>query len=623
MKQKRWIELSKPYLMLAIPFLLTDVAVRILTAGVNYFQIAMLLPTVLFTLSWVGLFVGITMNLKRNTGRIVYGLCFAVFFIMYLVHGVYFPYTGFFFSFSLLFLAGEGSAYILDTVKNAEPFVWLGAVVILASFILVMRCFPKNEKTEKKRLLYVLGGFVLLHLITPLLYGKANDDLQWDSWRNPRNVYENFNDANKNMKICGLYEYTMRDFYVTFLKPEEEADAEELAFLEETYQSTTTHVANGYTGRFAGKNVIVLQLEGIDSWLLSEEDMPNLWALRSEALNFDNHYSYYNGGGSTFNSELAVNTGFITPISYIQNAYSFNKNVYPGSLPALLKEQGYRVNAFHMNTGEYYSRELNYLNWGYDAYHSLLDDSEYSDASYELDRELILNESFYNEMFCGEEPFMHYIITYTPHTPFSGEGELGQMLAEERYGDDVPELSEEEYARMFAAETDKMIGLLMEALEENGLLEDTIIVAFADHYLYTLNDKTILDKYKETKNHLINYTPFFVWSKGQKAETFSKANSQLDILPTLLNLLGIAYTEEYYIGRDILDDAYGGYVFFSDYSWLDGTYYVENGKEVTVYAGDGETPENISEEYLEFMNSEINRLIRQNDLTLKYNFFKN
>ena len=53
-----------------------------------------------------------------------------------------------------------------------------------------------------------------------------------------------------------------------------------------------------------------------------------------------------------------------------------------------------------MNTGEYYSRELNYLNWGYDEYYSLMDDEGRSDAKAQLDTELILNESFYEKMFC-------------------------------------------------------------------------------------------------------------------------------------------------------------------------------------------------------------------------------
>jgi len=98
----------------------------------------------------------------------------------------------------------------------------------------------------------------------------------------------------------------------------------------------------------------------------------------------------------------------------------------------------------------------------------------------------------------------------------------------------------------------------------------------------------------------------------EKIET-DKVNSQLDILPTVLNLFGIKYVEEYYIGKDIFDENYSGYVFFNDYSWYDGDVYVQDGAIVQ-----GEKMELAK---LYEMNDRINKLIRQNDLTLKYDYF--
>jgi len=602
-------------ILLAVPFLLMDIVIRVLAYDINYFRAEMVFANIIFVLLFIFLFVGVALNLNRLVGRIFYGVCFGVFFFCFFTHCVYYTYTGFFFGFNLLQSASEGSAYIWDTIVNTSPLIFLICIAIIACAVFAIIKFPKHEKSNWKNLAIVCAVFVLLHLITPSFMGKANDTLKWDNWRNPRNVYDSFNDSNKTMKICGLYEYTVRDFYVTFFKPEEKENPDDIAFLEEVYAEETTHETNEYTGIFEGKNVVFLQLEGIDSWLLNSTDMPALYSLLDNSIVFENHYSYYTGGGSTFNSELAVNTGFITPISYTENAYTFHKNVYPGSLPTLLKAEGYRVDAFHMNTGEFYQRELNYLNWGYDNYYSLLDEGSYVDVSYELDRELILNETFYEKMFQQDGLFMNYLITYTPHTPFHLSSEMGALLAEKLYGDAVvPEMNEEEVARLFAGETDYMVSLLMKALEDNGLLENTIIVAFADHYLYTLDDKSILDKYKQTDNHLINHTPFFIWSYGMEQETVDKVSSQIDILPTVLNMLGIEYTEEYYIGNDVMNDDATGYVFFSDYSWYDGNIYVENG-EVTI----GKTD---NADYVNQMNTLINRLVQQNDLTLKYNYFR-
>ena len=97
------------------------------------------------------------------------------------------------------------------------------------------------------------------------------------------------------------------------------------------------------------------------------------------------------------------------------------------------------------------------------------------------------------------------------------------MCIRDRYGKgNVPDLSEEESAKLMVGETDYMVGLLIQALKDNGLYDNTVIVAYADHYLYTINDKTVLDKYKDTQGNLINNTPFFIWSSDIKSQSVNK-----------------------------------------------------------------------------------------------------
>ena len=81
--------------------------------------------------------------------------------------------------------------------------------------------------------------------------------------------------------------------------------------------------------------------------------------------------------------------------------------------------------------------------------------------------------------------------------------------------------------------------MLIQALKDNNLYDNTVIVAYADHYLYTINDKSVLDKYKTTSNNLINNTPFFIWSSDIKPQNINKTTMQMNILPTVLNLFGI------------------------------------------------------------------------------------
>ena len=610
--------------LIFLPFLLMDIIIRSFGNGTNLYKVWNIIPN-LFTITWACLFIGISLSLKSKIGKWVYLGVNILFLIMFLTNGIYYSMTHNFFDFILLESTSEGAPYMMDCIKNCNIWIYIWFVIIIFTIYVGFRKIPKKDNFNYKNVIIVVLVFLLIHLLLPNLYGSANSSLEWNTWQNPRNIYKNFNDANKSMSITGLYEYTIRNFYITFLQTEEEETSEDYEFLMEAF-SVNNNEVNKYTGIFKNKNLIFVQLEGIDDWLLTEKDMPTLYGMLNNSFVFQNHYSYYNGGGSTFNSEFAVNTGFITPLSYTQNAYSFNKNSFPYSMANMFKNQDYVVNAFHMNSGEYYSRQTNYTNWGYDKYYGLLDINDYKDKSYTLDRELINDVTFQEKMFSKDSKFVDYIITYSNHLPFTNTKGVCKLLYDmemdlndtvdmgEESSSTFVQLTEEECIRKQAHETDYMMELLLKKLTELNLIDDTVIVVFTDHYLYTVEDKTILDKYKNTSNNLINKTPFFIWQNNMKRTNIKEVTSQLNILPTTLNLFGINYNPNYYIGSDALSQNYKGIVFFSDYSWYDGNIYVENG----VIANNKSS----SQEYLDEKNYCIHYLTKKNDLALKYNVFK-
>ncbi len=610
-------------LIVSLPFILIDIITRILGHKIHFYGILRLVP-ILFTLSYITLGVASSLLLEKKKGKILYIALFIISFALFITNNIYYSMTDTFFDFSLILLASEGSEYFMDAILNCNIWVYISSIIIIISFIFGLKYFKGNNQTNLKAIIKVFFLFLIVHTITPLFLGKANDSLSWSTWRNPRNIYINFNDNNKSMMVSGIYEYSIRNFYITFIKTKKSNNYEDINFLEEEYNKEEENYSTSYTGKYKDKNLILLQLEGTDNWLITEKDTPTLYNMMNNSINFTNHYSYYNGGGSTFNSEFAVNTGFITPLSYTQNAYTFNKNYFPYSLANLFKASDYSVNAFHMNNSEYYSRGTNYKNWGYENYYGLKDLGTYKDDSYTLDRELILNETFQEKIF-NSEKFVDYIITYSGHLPFSTEKGvckklvIEDILAEEKLEElpndyILPEMTEEDCARRQAKETDYMVELLLNTLQEKGLIENTVIVVFTDHYLYTLSDQTILDKYKETSNNLINKTPFFIWDNGETKKKITSVTSQLNIMPTLLNLFGLEYHPNYYIGEDALNNNYHGIVFFSDYSWYDGNVYVDGGIVTN--------NKNIDQIALEDKNYYINYIIRKNDLTLKYNYFK-
>ena len=610
--------------LIFLPLLLMDIIIRSFGNGTNLYKVWNIIPN-LFTITWACLFIGISLSLKSKIGKWVYLSVNILFLIMFLTNGIYYSTTHNFFDFILLESTSEGAPYMMDCIKNCNVWIYIWFVIIIFTIYIGFKKIPKKDNFNYKNVIIVVLVFLLIHLLLPNLYGSANSSLEWNTWQNPRNIYKNFNDANKSMSITGLYEYTIRNFYITFLQTEEEETSEDYEFLMEAF-SVNNNEVNKYTGIFKNKNLIFVQLEGIDDWLLTEKDMPTLYGMLNNSFVFQNHYSYYNGGGSTFNSEFAVNTGFITPLSYTQNAYSFNKNSFPYSMANMFKNQDYDVNAFHMNSGEYYSRQTNYTNWGYDKYYGLLDINDYKDKSYTLDRELINDVTFQEKMFSKDSKFVDYIITYSNHLPFTNTKGVCKLLYDmemdlddtvdmgEESSSTFVQLTEEECIRKQAHETDYMMELLLKKLTELNLIDDTVIVVFTDHYLYTVEDKTILDKYKNTSNNLINKTPFFIWQNNMKRTNIKEVTSQLNILPTTLNLFGINYNPNYYIGSDALSSNYKGIVFFSDYSWYDGNIYVDNG----VIANNKSS----SQEYLDEKNYYIHYLTKKNDLALKYNVFK-
>ena len=134
-------------------------------------------------------------------------------------------------------------------------------------------------------------------------------------------------------------------------------------------------------------------------------------------------------------------------------------------------------------------------------------------------------------------------------------------------------------------------------------------------YAYTISDKNLLAPYKDIDTNLINKTDFFIWSSNIKPFNVTKVTSQLNILPTLLNLFNLYDHPSYYVGSDVLDDSYSGYVFFNDYTWYDGKRYVSASGEVL--KGLKATPD-----YIDSMATMINEKTRKNDEVLKTNYFK-
>ena len=75
-------EKSKARLILALPFILLDFFIRILSFNVYYIRPTMIVPSIIFTAMWIFAMISVTNFIGKKVGRIFYGFCFFIFFVI-------------------------------------------------------------------------------------------------------------------------------------------------------------------------------------------------------------------------------------------------------------------------------------------------------------------------------------------------------------------------------------------------------------------------------------------------------------------------------------------------------------------------------------------------------------
>lgn len=542
----------------------------------------------LFNLGWSLLFCGVIHVLPAVIKRIVMMLISVFYCVLTLVHNVIANLFDRFFSFADFGNAGDGAAFFeWDYVLIRKVTILLVAGCLLL-MILAALMVPKRRKKRPVLItgaaLFAIGVAVVL-LIRYEAIGTVNR--HWwkqDSWHYAEQ-YEKFNDSYLCMSLCGIYQYTFRDALISsgVLNWVDKEDLQELE--EYIAEKDAAYTENEMTGIFEGKNLILVQLEAIDKWTI-DDFMPNLKAVKEASIVFENHYVPQ---GGTFNSEFMALTGLYPAINGISMSVYAN-NHYPYSLPNIFVNAGYSAASYHHSSGVRYDRTLIHTNLGFSEYHSLVDDGL---ADERFDTELMK----YYDLFTADEPFFSFIITISGHGPYNEEN-----AAQAVHYDEAAEISDydnEQYigAGACAIETDEFIGQLMAKLEESGLLENTVVIFYADHYNYYMRDTELSDALKGTSVSLLKQNvDFFIYSKDIEPQTITEFTTSVDIVPTLANLFGLETNYGAYLGHDAFSDVDYEYVLFTIGTWYDGQ----------TYSIDIESDENTAE--IEAANDEIFRL---------------
>ena len=511
-----------------------------------------------FTLGWVLIFTAAAAVLPRRARRIfmiVLGLAAC---LLCVVHGIYINMFRRFFSFSDLAFAGDGMAFLdVSYLLVIRRLLLLWILLCFALTVLAAVLIPPEVKLRPIPGAAAGALGIALLLVTRFSVLGFSGVVIWNQNEDPAFLYEDFSDSRACLPMLGVYQYTFRDIQVQ-LPRRTTLSADELAEID-ACAAGRTHEDNAMTGLLEGKNLILIQLEAIDTWML-EEYMPVLRGIKENSIVFANHYTPAYITAGTFNTEFMVNVGLLPAAAGVSPAV-YSRNSFPNSLAWLFREKGYAANSFHGSEGDVYNRGAIHLNLGYEAYHG---GTDMGMGNYMMDTQMI---NAFDKMV-PDGPFFTFIITYSGHGPYGENNPIYLAHKEEAWAEAARTDGNYVYAVAHAKETDAFIGELMDALEASGHLDDTAVVFYADHYnYYMLDDPLCMDIKGVDSYNLLGHTDFFIYSQGLEPQTVDKYTFSLDVLPTLANLFGLDVQYELLTGDDAFSDA-GGYVIFSDSTWL-------------------------------------------------------
>ena len=575
---------------------------------------------------WVVLLTGFVRLLPRKAGRVTFGVLY------FLAVGYTAAQTGYFILFREMMwisdfrYASEGSAFF-DVLLQYPIAWWLMLVGQLALGVLLVVRFPKRHNSK---LIPALAAVLMACSICGMIYLPqavfVNDKTvqyagsDYGRAQSAKAVYTNMFNTHRLYRICGVYQTAVKDVIRNFIEPilpsaaaaRQQAREEIDAYFDAREESGD----NEMTGIFEGKNVIFVLMESMDDWAIGEHT-PTINKLMAEGINFTDFYTPAYGSVRTFNTEFCANTGsFLSS----QGGYAFDyvTNDYRQSLASRLTDIGYSAKVYHYNSPNFYSRGVFSPAMGYDEYVCYEDYVTEKNKKDLYDDQFLFDNEQISADFFRDGQKLNFIITRSAHLSYK-YNEVLSHWALKKYPQYRGLTGHEELDCMYvkAKLVDDMFARMLWELEKNGELENTVIVAYTDHYTYGFKDENVLYAESGVEDALLlEKTPFFIWSADGPSMEVTKTCNTSDILPTVLNLMGVESPYDY-IGRDAFDESYAGYALFPNGSWVsDGVAYstlsglmvLEDGKKV-------------DDQYLADMHYLVEEYVRINNLILQSDYY--
>lgn len=493
-----------------------------------------------------------------------------------------------FLSFAIMSTSGSTSdnlgKSIAGITKATDFLVFLDLVIILA--LILFKVFKIDVRPLKLKVTSLIELLALsLMALNLFMAQKDRSGLLTRTF-----------DNNYIVKYLGMNEYALYDGVKTAQNNAEmaKANASDLKSVQAYLQKHQVTPNASYTGVAKGKNVLIIHLESFQQFLIDykwkgKEVTPNLNKLyhQSDTLSFDNFFNQV-GQGKTSDAELMLENSLYGLSSGSAMSSYGTANTFEAA-PAILGQDGYTTAVMHGGEGSFWNRNNAYKQFGYQYFMPLsyyVNKKSYY-IGYGLKDKIFFSQSIkYIERL--PQPFYLKMITVTNHYPYELD-KKNQSISKTDTGDSTVD----GYVQT-AHYLDQAIGELMSYLKKTGLEKNTMIVLYGDHYGISGNHHKamaqLLDKkgYNDFDNLQQQRVPLMIHMPGLKGGINHTYGGEIDVLPTIMNLLGYNDTNTIQFGHDLLAtnreqlvvQRNGDFV-TPKYSKVTGTYYyTKTGKKV-------------------------------------------
>ncbi|GAP04226.1 lipoteichoic acid synthase 1 [Fructobacillus tropaeoli] len=459
---------------------------------------------------------------------------------------------------------------IAAIIRPTDFLVYVDLIVM--AIVLLFKFWPIDKQAIQKR--YAILTTILGIVLMLVDFGVASVDRSGLLTRSFDNNYI--------VKYLGLNEYAAFNAWQTNnqTKSRKEASAADLQKVQDFLKQNSVPANISYTGTEKGKNVFVIHLESFQQFLIDykvdgREVTPNLNAFYHDqnTLSFDNFYNQV-GQGKTSDAEMMQeNSLYGLSTGSAMTKYG-SSNTFEAT-PAILGQQGYTSAAFHGDVPTFWNRNNTYKSFGYNYFFSKNFYKDSDKPSYNVgygmkDKIFLKDTAQYIEQL--PQPFYAKLITVTNHYPYELDKEDTDFPAT-KTGDTTVD----GYVQT-AHYLDQAFGELMAYLKQAGLYDNSVFVLYGDHYGISENHKPaiakLLGKTSVSDYDLAQFqkVPFMIHATGLQGGINDTYGGEIDMMPTLMNLLGVSTEGMTMFGHDLLSTQNPQIVAFRDGDWTTPTY---------------------------------------------------